>query len=321
MSLSDFTYAVSRIRMKEKSLLGEKDLQRLASQKDYEAVVKILRELSFGEAYDSAASILSSEDRKLWNLISELTADINAFNVFRVQKDFHNLKVCIKSVYSDSEPSSMLVSGGTTDAEKMYEYIKNGNYKELPDAMEDLAAASLDLLLRTGDVKLCDMIIDKAALEAVKEAGDSSPYEIIRDYAELFVALTDIRIAVRGTKLTKSCNFFEKSLCPCRTLDTDTLAESAVKGLDVICSYISRTKYKEAAECIGISPSELERYCERMLARCMEKQRYEPFSIGPLLAYVYAKQRELKAVRFILTAKRNGLDEGKISERIREMYV
>ena len=46
-----------------------------------------------------------------------------------------------------------------------------------------------------------------------------------------------------------------------------------------------------------------------------------PFTVGPLFAYVLARQNEISTVRIILSGKLNELDDGMIRERLREMYV
>ena len=41
----------------------------------------------------------------------------------------------------------------------------------------------------------------------------------------------------------------------------------------------------------------------------IKPQKYNPFTAGPLVAYVLAKENEIKTVRIILTARLNGLEE------------
>jgi V/A-type H+-transporting ATPase subunit C len=48
---------------------------------------------------------------------------------------------------------------------------------------------------------------------------------------------------------------------------------------------------------------------------------HNPFGIGPIAAYILARANEVKTVRIILAAKRNGLPEEMLRERVREMYV
>lgn len=322
MKSQDFTYAVSRIRMKETKLFSKKEIDRLISQKDYQSVLRTLTELGFGsENANDNTDILTAEQNKLWSLMSELTEDMSIFDVFRLQNDYHNLKVCVKSVYSNTEPESMFVLGGTIDSKELFEYIKNRDYKELSEALGETAATSLDTLLKTGDGQLCDAVIDKACLDAVADFASKATDEVVKDYAELFVSSTNIKIAVRGSKLNKSFEFFTKALAECTTLDKEVLGRSAVKGFDEICAYLATTKYKDAVSYIKKSMSAFEKWCDDLLISGMKKQKSEPFTIGPLVAYILAKQNEIKAVRLILIAKLNGLDDSKINERIREMYV
>jgi V/A-type H+-transporting ATPase subunit C len=53
----------------------------------------------------------------------------------------------------------------------------------------------------------------------------------------------------------------------------------------------------------------------------IKPQKYNAFSVGPLVAYVLARENEIKTVRIILTGKQNGFSDEVIRERIREMYV
>ena len=53
----------------------------------------------------------------------------------------------------------------------------------------------------------------------------------------------------------------------------------------------------------------------------LRSQKYETFTIGPIVAYVLARENEIKTVGIILSGKENGLSEESIGERIREMYV
>ena len=57
------------------------------------------------------------------------------------------------------------------------------------------------------------------------------------------------------------------------------------------------------------------------MMEAMKPQKYNPFSPGPLVAYVLARENEIKTVRIILSGKRTGMPEDKIRERVREMYV
>ena len=67
--------------------------------------------------------------------------------------------------------------------------------------------------------------------------------------------------------------------------------------------------------------SAFERWCDNQIIETIRPQLYNSFSLGPLVAYVLARENEIKTVRIILTGKRSGLPEEFIRERAREMYV
>lgn len=321
MKSQDFTYAVSRIRIKETKLLKRKEIGRLIAQQDYNSLLRVLAEFGYNcKNSTDISEILSLEQRKLWALMEELVDDMSVFDVFRIQNDYHNLKASVKSVYCDTSAESILVSGGTLAGDFIYECVKNRDYQELPSRLSETASKAMDVLLKTGDGQLCDIIIDKASLDALSDFADNVQHNVIKDYAELYIASANIKIAVRGSKLNKSPEFFGNALAECKSLNKELLAKSATKGFDEVCVYLSKTKYKDCVEYIKKSMSSFEKWCDDLITKGLGNQKYEPFNIGPLVAYILAKQNEIKAVRLILISKINGLDESKVNERIREMY-
>lgn len=322
MVSQDFTYAVSRIRMKETKLLTRKDIDRLIAQQDYPSVITALAEFGYNcEKTKDSSDILADELEKLWSLMEELVEDMSVFDVFRIQNDYHNLKVSVKAVYSDKTVSSMLISGGTIEGEIIYQCVKNRDYKVLPEILAQTAQKALNIILKTGDGQLCDTVIDKASLDALADIRSNSLYEVLKDYAELYISSANIKIAVRGSKLNKNLEFFRQALAECLTLNKELLAKSAAKGFDEVCAYLSKTKYKDAVDYMKKSMASFEKWCDDLLIKDMKKQKSDPFTIGPLVAYIIAKQNEIKAIRLILIAKLNRLDDSKINERIREIYV
>ena len=68
---------------------------------------------------------------------------------------------------------------------QMLEIVKNKEFWRLPPAMSEAAQEAYDVLLHTGDGQLCDVIVDRAALKAISEAGRNAEDAIIRDYARV----------------------------------------------------------------------------------------------------------------------------------------
>ncbi len=67
--------------------------------------------------------------------------------------------------------------------------------------------------------------------------------------------------------------------------------------------------------------SAFERWCDNLLIDRMKVQKWNPFGIDPIAAYVLARENEIKSVRIILSGKLNDLPQDAIRERIRQTYA
>lgn len=322
MADNEYAYAVARIRAKELSLLSGAFLEQLTAAKSYDECMQLLAEKGWGgDGVLSASDLLAAEKTKTWALIGELVKDMSVFDVFLYTNDYHNLKAAIKEVRMGDDYPGIYLDQGTVDIKLIRDSIQNREFTNLPAPMRDAAEEAYKALLHTQDGQLCDIIIDRAALGAIYNAGKSSGNEFLELYAELTVAAADIKTAVRSSRTGKDKAFLEQALAPCDTLNVARLAQAAIEGVDSIGSYLESTTYADAVEELRRSPSAFERWCDNLLIRKIKPQQYNAFGLGPLAAYILARENEIKSVRIVLSGKLNHLPEESIRERIREMYV
>ena len=323
MSDNQYTYAVARIRAKEVSLFSQATIEQLLACKDEKQCLQFLVEKGWGEADTpmEAEAILTREKEKTWELMRELVKDMSVFDVLTYPDLFHNLKAAIKEIATEEINPNIFYKDTAVSGEEMMEIISAKDFSRLPENMREAAKEAYETLLHTRDGQLCDIIIDRAALDAIYQAGKESKDEIIRDYAESTVAVADIKIAVRSQKTAKTMDFMKKAMAECDSVSVELLARAALSGMDAIGEYLSGTAYAEGAQALAESPSAFERWCDNRIIQTIHPQLYNSFTIGPLVAYVLARENEIKTVRIILSGKLNELPEESIRERVREMYV
>lgn len=319
----EYTYAVARIRYRESRLLTNADLNGLLSSRDAASVIRALRDKGWGDSAgdDAPEALLRTEEAKLWRFIDEIVPERSAFDFLLVPNDYHNMKVAIKSITRDTDPAGLFIRNATIDPDVLYDAVKKRDYAALPAAYADTIKEAMTVLLETSDGQLCDIIIDRACMRRVRELSEQSDNDMIRRYCELFVASADIKLAVRCAGTSKSIDFIRRALAECDSLDVQRLASAAALGFDDIVRYIGETDYRGAVEPLGRSMSAFEKWCDDTMTRELQSQKWEPFTIGPVIAYIIARQNEIKAVRMILSAKVNDLPEEIIKERLRLMYV
>ena len=325
MKQKDFTYAVARIRSKELGLLSAQHMEQLIACKSCDEALHFLADKGWGSPDEplEAETLLAGERDRTWETVEEMVDDPTVFDTLRIADDFHNLKAAIKQLCTGSKlpPERLYVKGGRLDPEKVRRAVNAKDFALLPGRMSPAGQSAYETLVQTADGQLCDVILDRAALEDMLDEGSASGSEVLNDYAVLSAASADIRIAVRCARTGKPLDFVRRALAPCPTLDTEALAHASVAGVGAVADYLLDTDYADAASALQQSLAAFERWCDDLVIRRVQPQKYNPFTVGPLAAYVLARQNEIKCVRMVLSGKQSGLSEDAIRERLREMYV
>ena len=322
MTDKQYIYAVARIRSKELALLGKTDIDQLMSCKNEKECLRLLTDKGWGKPENaSSEQLLTTEREKTWELMRELVEDMSVFHTFLYGNDFHNLKAAIKQVYTNVERTDIYIPNSTITPETFYQAVKEHDFMLIPENMRESAEEAYQVQMHTGDSQLCDVILDKAALETIYIKGKESGNELLVEYAELKVASSDINIAIRSIRTGKDRIFLERALAKCESLNMQELIDSAMQGEDKVHEYLSTTVYADAVPALKSSFSAFERWCDNRIINLIRPQKHNPFTVSPLAAYILARENEIKTVRILLSGKRNDISDASIRERLREMYV
>lgn len=319
-----YIYAVARIRALEMSLFSQAVIEQLIAQKTYADCLQFLGEKGWGDTeagVQAAETILNRELEKTWTLVKEMVSDQTVFDVLLIQDSFHNLKAAIKTVVDGEVQANIFYDNASVSGEALVEIIKDKDFRSLPESMRECALEAYECLVHTGDGQMCDVIIDRAAMRAMLAAAEKNGDALLKEYAETVVAVANIKIAVRSVKTEKGLDFMRRAMEECQTLNVERLMRAALSGMPDVIKYLEETPYSGGAAALSDSSSAFERWCDNRIIEAIRPQKYNSFTIGPLVAYVLARQNEIKAVRIILTGKLNHLPDDAIRERVREMYV
>lgn len=321
MSNNEHIYAVARVKANELNLLDNATIEQLVTAKDLEALNKILSDKGWGDGSELCKNMIVTEKDKLWAFIRELVQDMSIFDTVRVDKDFHNIKAAIKSEYIGIEDDTLYQKNSIIPVKEIKEIVKSKNFSILPDYMENYALEAYEHMFKTGDGQLCDIILDKGCLEAMIILSEKSGNKMLKAYAQTRVAIGNIKIAIRGSKIGKDKKFFEMALVPCRSIDVNILANMAIQGLESIYSYLETTPFRDAIDAIKTDLAVFECWCDNRIINAIKKEKYTPMTISPIIAYILARQNEIRTIRILIVAKRNNLPQEEIRKRMREMYV
>ena len=323
MGDNSYVFAVARIRVKEKKLLTDADIARMAGMKDEASVLSFLAEKGWGTAdgEKTAQAMLAAEEEKSLALMKELKVDPAIFDVLEYPRLFHNLKAGIKEVCTDGNHEHIFYDLEDFSGQKVMQILKDKDFQAFPVFMRATAEHAFDVMINTRDGQRCDVIVDRGCLEAMREHGRHMKNDMMKSYIASQIAVSDIRIAVRAARSGKDLVFMNEALAECDDFSAQALAQAAARGEDALYTYLQEHGYEEAVDAIRTSPSAFERWCDDRLIETIRPQRMNSVSVSPIVAWYLARQNEIRMARIILTAKANGFSEDTIRERVRKMYV
>ncbi|MDO5100469.1 MAG: V-type ATPase subunit [Eubacteriales bacterium] len=319
MKKKEYTYAVSRIHVKEMSLLHESDIEALLGAADVTAAMQLLSEKGW-EAEGGVDEMLRLEEAKAWELLNELIGRDEAFDLLRAEIDYHNAKVMIKERYLQKEYPAYYMSGGRLTSEALAELIEQKRFGELPEDMKQPTQEAYYALFHTGDGQICDTLLD-TGLAAAQVSLAKDGEEILRRYAVLMADLADISCALRGSRAGKQALYFEQALTGLGTLSKNSLAEAALAGEEAVLNYLNYTDYSEAVTAYNKGEAAVSAWQDRVKMELLRGAQYAIDGIAPLFAYLLARRNEITTVRILLSGKKHGLSAADLRERMRPMYV
>ncbi len=322
---NDYIFEDARIRVMETGLLTKADFEQLLAEPSYAAALNFLKDKGWGgpDAPKTAEGLLQAEEKATWDLMEELLPQSPLLNTLRLSRDYQNLKAAVKQIYTDSalDAERLFVEGGTIPSAKIRRALEEQDPDQLPEEMAEAAAQATEVLARTGDGQLCDIILDRAALKALLKAGEEAEDPVLKEYAQVTAVSADIRCALRAARSGRDGEAIREMMVEVPGLDLPELTEAALNGRQAVADYLALTPYASLAQALSQSMSAFECACDNLLIERIRPQLYESEKPGPLVAYVIARENEIKCVRLLLSGKMNGLPEDVLRESLRNSYV
>lgn len=329
----DYAYATARIRARETKLLDSSRLDRMLEASTPEEAYKVLIEAGYGEGSDSSGSyfaferLLSEEMLKTYGLLVETAPQIEVVRAFQKRYDTFNVKVLLKAEFSNQDPPPILSDTGTIDKDLMKTMIRERDYKEMDPVMHQAILDIYDVFSRTRDPQTIDLLLDKASYQQFVDDLNAIENTFLHEIAKVMVDTTNIKMFIRARALNKSWDFLRKLLVEGGDIPETVYAANSDKEVDHFIEDIQHTKYGDAVQKGWAlyqsrkNISGLEKLLDDFLMELVRKAKIITMGVEPFIAYLFAKEAEIRNVRMIMTGKINGLPVDLIRERLRLVYV
>jgi len=318
-----YPYAVGRIRAIENNLLTNQELNHMAEEKAIEKIYATLQEHGYAieevENKQSFGNMLEKESQKLYQFMQELAQNETFIDLFLCKNDYHNSKTILKGMFIKKPYEQYLSNGGRIDKEELIEIIENKRYEALTPQMEQAIKEAVFQVEKTQQVQKIDRILDKANFEEMMQIAKSSKNEFLIQYVTMLCDLTNIRMFLRVIEQGYKKELFEDAYLTVGTISLE-LFQQAFTSEEPL-TILEQTDYTELVKKIQLQKQALGKLCDNAMMEYVQVAKYKALTIEPLVAYVHAKETEIKNIRILLTGKINQIEPQNIKERLRDSYV
>lgn len=324
-----FAQSVARIKVLETKMLDRAKLESLIESKDFEEAIRILQDSVYGEYvssnYYEEGLKLSLED--FYREMVKICPVSSVVDLFRVKYDAHNIKTLIKANILKKELDNILIDAGSIELPKLKEMLKDETYRDLPNVFKEAVIKAIDEYNNNKNPQVIDIIIDSSMLERQLELAKESKISYLVDYLMLQIDILNIKTFIRAKEQKREKDFLKQVLIKGGKLDVDVFLNNYVEDIENFANKIYHTDhYKWLREGIEeyIKTKDLgriEKAADNYIINILKNSKFVSFGAEPIVAYMFAKENEIKLIRIILTGKKNKVAPDIIRERLRDIYV
>lgn len=333
MDGKQFTQVISRLRVLETRLLDKAKLDRMIDSDSADEAIKVLHETEYGNVMTNVKraedyeEMLSAELKRIYHEAYDMSPVKELVDIMSMKYTYHNAKVILKGMFLKEDFSYMLINMGRDDLQKMKTSIENSNFSDFNGNMRKALEEAISDFESKKDPQRIDIILDKYMFEEMKDIAKKLDDKFVNKYIEALIDLTNIKSLLRIKKQKKGRDFLLSVVIDGGKIDNDTLVALLNDATENILSKLAYTDYVELLK-NGVedyiknsSASLIEKLVDNYIMTIMKEAKFIPFGGEPLLAYIYAKETEIKVVRIIMVGKLNNISPEVIRERLRDIYV
>lgn len=333
MDVMQFTQVIPRIRVLETRLLDKSKIDRMIDSNSAEGALKVLQETEYSNVMTNVKKaqdyeeMLSSELKRVYHEAYDMTPLKSLVDIMSIKYDYHNIKVMLKEMFLKEDFSHMLIPVGIYEISKLKISLDTNSLTDFNPIMRKGIEVAIEDFNVKKDPQRIDIILDKALFQEMLQMANYLDDSFTKKYVQILIDLTNVKSLLRVKKQNKSREFFLGVVIDGGLIDKESLVSFLTDAVENIAGKLSYTDYAEVLK-LGIdeyvthgSASLLEKLVDNYIMNMMKDSKMIAFGGEPLLAYIYAKETEIKVIRIIMVGMLNNITGEVIRERLRDVYV
>ncbi len=323
-----YAFATGRIRALEAKLLNRTHYQRLLEAPNALEAWRALAEMGYAKAaekkLDEYEEVLTDELRTVYKLLRSLAE--GRLEWLERRYDFHHVKVYLKAKLLGEDPREGVFDGvGTVPLKLIEASIATRVWSALPPELARVAEQALAEYESTRAPQSIDIIVDRGLFAYLTDAVRGHPF--MEALVAIWADLLNLKSLARAKLMEKDRAFASRVFVPGGSLDDARVLALLDVDIATWADELRHTPYSSvlsrglAQVAEKRSLALLEKLSDDFVMEFLKRAKLALYGAEPLIAYVLAKETELKNIRIILVGKLNGLSRETLEEHLREPYV
>ena len=327
-----YGYSSARIRAMELRLLDAAAIQRMLDAEDIQAALKVLEETSYsaslaaqsgGTNYEKA---LEADLLATYEEISSFVPDRELVTILRLQYDFHNVKVMLKSAFNKKEGGKerldLLTSLGAYPVDELVSKIETEEYALLPFGLSVLVPKAVALWEQNHDILEIERLLDKGLFAAMLQLAEGLGIPGVISWVRTKIDGENIRSLLRLKRFGYDSARALPFLYDGGYIDAQQLSALIAEPFEswsraVIFSDLGAVLGSiEASNSFADLILDLEKALDEFNTEQLKKSCRGAPAAENALAYLVRKETEIKNIRMILVSK-DGNDNTQVRRLLR----
>lgn len=349
-----YAYISGRIRVMELKLLDSAGYSRLYDARTKEDVGRVLSENGYPEARDPETS-LKQEQIAVFALLRDLMPDKQFIEILLMFHDFHNIKVVLKYLspwwprqgeeISDGKnilemeidqdvqtgPSLQVVQNllqypALIEPGDLFQALAERRPGQIPIWAYNAALAAVRNYQNSYDVADIDLVLDRLAFREALAQAEILENDFFTRYLRQRVDLINMSILLRSRYLQSGVELLQKSLIAGGFIDYENILALYGADAEKVEQFFRASPYASLAELVSDYGdreivTRFSQEIDNILISHIGKARLILSGPEVPLAYLLAREMEIRNVRIILACLRNDLPMSKARSMARDSYL
>jgi V/A-type H+-transporting ATPase subunit C len=329
---SRYTFAVGLVRVLEAKLLSQQAVNRLLDARDMHALKRELGETEYHHLLSVSPDLHDFEAelhqglKRVYELMSAVAPEPELINLLRLRYDFHNLKTGYKAKYFGESADTALSDLGLVDKDRLMQMVMEDDFRRFPLGLSELVARIAAGLGSASRGAAVDIAFDKALYSFLYQQAKRFNSLFLQGLFQQYIDLTNLKSWLRVKKRKGDKRLLNEALLDYGFIERRRWLDLYDAALSDLPAKLAYTPYAKLIN-EGFSRyqqrdvlAQLPRLMDNHLLEYMNLARLVCMGHEPLIAYIWAKENEVKVLRTILVGKLNELPSEVIKERLPVVY-